>query len=829
MKKVFLEIVVDKKNEKWPWVFEHILIVLHNVFEEYSDSKNFSNSILNQLSFSFEIVKLWNNIRFFIISIEKYKEFLKNQIYAHFNNINIIEVDDYLAKIPNLNIQVWIIWLAKHFVFPIKTFTEIGDKSGLENVDPFNSIISSLSKTWDYTLNAIQVNFSPVHNSIWKKEALKIINIISSSNNNFIKKILLNNKMSLIFKIFIYPLLLIYKVFSFIFTNLKSEDSKQEKNNDEELESIKILDKNIKIPRLFMSKLSKLWFNTNINIIYAWEEQFSWRLSIKEIFSTFWMFTWEWINSFILKEIINDEKKISIVKERKLNHFMILNTSELSAFVHLPNWTLKTPWINWINSHFFEAPVNLPVFDEDIEISKDLTPIWRTNFRNTNIKFWIWSNDRRRHMYIIWKTWMWKSTLLENMIIDDIKKGRWIALIDPHGDLVESIIWNIPKNRTNQSIIFDLSDLEFPISFNLFDNVSKEHHSLISSWIISVFKKIFWDSWGPRLEHLLRNTILALLEYPESTIISIPLMLTNEVYRMKVIDNIKDPIVKKFWTNEYAKMNLNQQTEASWPVLNKVGQFLSSPILRNILWQTKNTFNIRWVMDNSKILIINLSKWKIWEDASFLLWAMLVIKIQIDAMSRADIKENDRKDFYLYVDEFQNFTTDAFSSILSEARKYKLNLVIANQYIDQIEENIRAAIFWNVWTLISFQVGHKDASYLKEEYWILDEEDLINLSRYNIYLKQLINWIPSPVFSASTLAPYPRNEKLFYDRYKKILQVSREKYSKPKSFVEEKINNMLYNIDKFEQEYLKKKKEFEEKKRQNKLNIKEYLKKSVNL
>ena len=362
------------------------------------------------------------------------------------------------------------------------------------------------------------------------------------------------------------------------------------------------------------------------------------------------------------------------------------------------------------------------------------------------------------------------------MIIDDIRKGRGVAVIDPHGDLAEWVIWFIPKNRTNQTIIFDPSDKNWPIAFNMLDEVSPEHRPLVASGLIGIFKKIFWDSWWPRLEHILRNIILALLESPNSNLISVPLMLTSDVFRQKVVAKVKDPIVKKFWVWEFEKMPPNQKVEASGPILNKVWQFLSSTILRNVLWQSKNTFSIRRAMDNQRIVIVNLSKWKIWEDASSLLWAMMVTKFQIDAMSRADIPESERKDFYLYVDEFQNFATDSFATILSEARKYKLNLVMANQYIDQMQESVKWAVFWNVGSIISFQVWFHDASILKEALtWEINEEDLMNLKKYNIYIKQLIDWMPSPVFSAGTFSPNKKDEEEFTNRYKKILKVSREK------------------------------------------------------
>ncbi|MBF0913829.1 type IV secretion system DNA-binding domain-containing protein [Candidatus Gracilibacteria bacterium] len=433
------------------------------------------------------------------------------------------------------------------------------------------------------------------------------------------------------------------------------------------------------------------------------------------------------------------------------------------------------------------------------------------------MSFGIGSSDRRRHIYILGKTGMGKSTLLENMIIDDIRKGRGVAVIDPHGDLAESVIGFIPKNRTNQTIIFDPSDTHWPISFNMLEDISPEHRPLVASGLIGIFKKIFGDSWGPRLEHILRNTILALLEAPNSNLISIPLMLTSDLFRQKIVARVKDPVVKKFWITEFEKMAPNQKVEATGPILNKVGQFLSSSILRNVLGQSKNTFSIRWAMDKQRIIIINLSKGKIGEDASSLLGAMMVTKFQLDAMSRADIAETERKDFYLYVDEFQNFATDSFATILSEARKYKLNLVMANQYIDQMQESVRGAVFGNVGSIVSFQVGFHDANILKEVLsGEISEEDLMNLKKYNIYIKQLIDGMPSPVFSAGTFPPNKKDEEEFALRYQNILKVSREKYSLSRKIVEERINKTINDVMTQEKIHEKKKEEFKQREKERK-------------
>ena len=821
MKKNILEIVVDRNNEKGAPIFEHILVILHQAYDDYH-KWFFASKKENLVSFSLEISKIWNKIRFFIISTKKYTNFLQNQIYAHFPNIEIKEIWDYFEKIPDNKIIVGEVALSKHYLFPIKTFTQLQKEWQKDMVDPYSSITGALWRTGNYSLNTIQINFIPVQNKIWKKNADKIVKILISDYPKFIKNILLNPKF-IYLKILFYPLILVIKFINlFLAKNTKQlEELSQNEEEDKKVvkEEVVIENKKMDIPTKFIEKISSAGYKTSLAIIHAGNDMIEWKMAIKEIASTLWIYANFWWNSFKLKSITKDDEIIKQIKKRKISkkYNFILNTSELSGLVHLPTSYVKTPQINWVTARNFEPPANLPILEEKNQENSDLTPIWITNFRNTNLPFWIWTSDRRRHMYIIWKTGMWKSTLLENMIIDDIRKGRWVAVIDPHGDLAEAVIWFIPKSRTNQTIIFDPSDVDSPIAFNMLDNVSAEQRPLVASGLVGIFKKIFGDSWGPRLEHILRNTILALIEYPNTTLISIPLMLTSEVFRNKVINKITDPVVKNFWRQEYAKMAPNQKTEAAGPILNKVWQFLSSTILRNILWQSKNTFSVRWAMDNKKIIIVNLSKWKIWEDASALLWAMMVTKFQMDAMSRADIPEKERVDFYLYVDEFQNFATDSFATILSEARKYKLNLVMANQYIDQMSEEVRWAVFWNVWSLVSFQVGPNDAKLLKEAYsWDILEDDLMNIKKYNIYSKLLVDWMPTKIFSASTFAPNKKNDKLFSSRYKKILQVSREKYAKSKKKVEQQINKMLADIEKQEKQWEQKKEEFKKKKQEEK-------------
>ncbi len=420
------------------------------------------------------------------------------------------------------------------------------------------------------------------------------------------------------------------------------------------------------------------------------------------------------------------------------------------------------------------------------EDTKEITVVGQTNFRGEHRPFGIYPDDRRRHVYVIGKTGVGKTTFLENMIAQDIKSGKGIALVDPHGDVAERMSDMIPPERINDVVYFDPGDIDYPIAFNPLEAPDPQYKYLVASGLVSALKKIWADSWGPRLEYILRNTILALLDYPSSTMLGITRMLADKAYRKKVVDTITDPVVKSFWIDEFANYNERFRSEAISPIQNKVGQFLSSSIIRNIVSQPKSTIDMRDIMDNGKILLINLSKGRIGEDNSALLGAMLITKIQLAAMDRAQIAEEDRRDFYLYVDEFQNFATEAFATILSEARKYRLNIIIAHQYITQMEEEVRDAVFGNAGTIVSFRVGAYDAEYLEKEYEpYFMATDLVNLDKYNAYIKLMIDGVSSEPFSMETIPPVSGNETL--GSREKVLRVSRERHGNPRAEVEEKI------------------------------------------
>ncbi|HTX86452.1 MAG TPA: CxxC-x17-CxxC domain-containing protein [Candidatus Nanoarchaeia archaeon] len=419
-------------------------------------------------------------------------------------------------------------------------------------------------------------------------------------------------------------------------------------------------------------------------------------------------------------------------------------------------------------------------------LNSEITTFAETTFRNRKIKFGIKTDDRRRHMYLIGKTGMGKSTILENMIVADIRAGKGVAVVDPHGDLAEKVMQYIPSERIKDIIYFNPTDTEFPIAFNIVEAVDIKVRHLVASGLVGVFKKLWADSWGPRLEYILRNAILAVLDYPNSTLLSVIQMLSDKAYRKKVMAEVKDPVVKSFWLKEFASYADKFASEAVSPIQNKVGQFLSSSLIRNIVGQTRSSIDVRAAMDQGKILILNLSKGHIGEDNSALLGAMMITKIQLAAMSRVDIPEKERKDFYLYIDEFQNFSTESFATILSEARKYRLNLIIAHQYMEQLTDEVKAAVFGNVGTLVAFRVGAVDAEELVKEFTpVFEEEDILNLPKYEFYIKLMIDGVASAPFSARGLPPLSDAERT--NNLRKAIDWTRQTYAKPQAEVEEEI------------------------------------------
>jgi len=414
----------------------------------------------------------------------------------------------------------------------------------------------------------------------------------------------------------------------------------------------------------------------------------------------------------------------------------------------------------------------------------NITYFAETNFRNERKRFGIKRRDRSKHMYAIGKTGMGKTTLLENMAIQDIANGEGIGIIDPHGEFAEKMLKFIPKGRIDDVVYFAPHDIDWPVAFNVMENVDPTQRHLVSAGLLGVFKKIWVDAWSARMEYILNNAILALLEYPNSTLLGINRMFADKNYRKEVVSKITDPVVKAFWTDEFAKYTDKFASEATAAIQNKVGQFVSNPLIRNIIGQPKSSFDIRDIMDAKKILIMNLSKGRIGEENSRLIGAMLVTRIYLAAMSRVDAPEERRSDFYLYVDEFQNFASESFADILSEARKYRLNLILAHQFIAQMDDEVRDAVFGNV-GIITFRVGAADAEFLEKEFEPeFYAQDIVNLGFANIYLRLMIDGVASRPFSATTLPPIKPAEE---SDAEKIIENSRSKYAFARKEVEEEI------------------------------------------
>jgi hypothetical protein len=427
-------------------------------------------------------------------------------------------------------------------------------------------------------------------------------------------------------------------------------------------------------------------------------------------------------------------------------------------------------------------------------MADEITFLGQTTFRNEMKRFGIKTDDRRKHMYILGKTGTGKTELMLNMALQDIKGGSGVGFIDPHGETAEKLLDFVPKERINDVIYFNPADTDFPIAFNVLEEVDSSRRYVVSSSLLGVFRKIWPEVWSSRIEYILENCILALLEYPNSTVLGIHRILADSDYRKKVIEKIKDPMVRAFWLQEFPRFTQSQELEAVATIENKISQIVYNPLIRNIIGQSKSKIDFKEMLQGKKILLANLARGKIGEDNSRVLGVFLITKLYLAILSQVDIKEEERNDYYLYIDEFQNFAAKVFVNILSEARKCKLNLILANQYLSQLDEitpqgkttEARDAVFGNVGTLISFRLGAEDAQFLEREFLPeFSAQDFTNLPKYNIYLKLTVNGVAARPFSAITLPPPQKTEE---SNKEKIIKVARERYATPREIIEEKIS-----------------------------------------
>ncbi len=519
-------------------------------------------------------------------------------------------------------------------------------------------------------------------------------------------------------------------------------------------------------------KISYPGFRTSIRLISNTNK------TLTELTSSFGVFARSDGNHFSTAHgsLFSRSVNIKNVLGREVTGNNILNILELATVWHLPSEKIKTTGIAWGTKVLSEPPENLPSAITATEEDKTHIAFFgKTLFKNRDTIFGIKDIDRRRHMWCIGKTGTGKSTLIANMAIDDLKKDRGLAIIDPHGDLSEIVLDYIPKRRINDVIYFNPADKDYPIIINPLEVTNKEEAELVVSGIVSIFNKIFGFSWGPRLEYILRNSLSTLAQVPNSTLKDVTLLLTNKSFRTKIESELNDPVMVHFWRDEFDKMPERLQQEAISPILNKVGQFVASPLIRTVIGQPKSSISLDDVMNQGKILLANLSQGRLGEDNASLLGAMLITKFQLAAMHRVEMPEEKRRDFYLYVDEFQNFATGSFIKIMSEARKYRLDIMLANQYMAQIPEEVTKAILGNAGTLMTFAVGAGDAEILNKEFAeVFSVQDLINLGEYQIATKMTIEGQVTRPFVATTL-PLPISSN---QNREKVIQVSRERWTR---------------------------------------------------
>ena len=742
---------VPRTNDKKELSAEQMFASLHGLLSSQKQSTGFFSETSGE-AISFEIAVINKRIGFYVWVPEYLKSYVEEQIYAQYPTVTVTEVADQVqgSGSRHINVLASELKLTGHSALPIKTFQNF-------EVDPLAAITATLAKFKDDEEAWIQLVIRPA-GSNWHKDSEKYVSSIRGNKSSAS------------------PLDLINKI---LYPSANSSES-----------SGKISDSQQTRAAGAEGKAQKLAFEAVLRIMYKGNGTMQdAKLRLQSIIASYKQFNTTYLNSLDQGKISTSEADIIKFRQRAISKkSLIFNIEEVATLFHLPHTSVETPYILWALSQTAEPPASLPIVSNTHNPA--ISPIATTNFRGHNTMFGLPRFDRSRHMYIIGQTGVGKSGLLELMTISDIYSPYGFALIDPHGDYAQDTLARIPKERIKDVVYFNPADMEFPIAFNPMEVQDKKLKTHTCSELIGVLTRMF-DSWGPRLEYILRYSILALLDYPDSTMLDITRILTDSQFRAKVIKHIEDPVVKNFWTVEFSSWNSKFASEAVAPVLNKVGAFTANPLVRNIIGQKKSSFNIRKIMDENKILIVNLSRGLVGEDNAALLGSLLVTKIQLAAMSRADVPASQRTPFYLYVDEFQNFATDSFATILSEARKYGLNLTVANQYIAQMLPQVKDAIFGNVGSIVAFRTSADDARTMQKYFEPkFTEYDLVHMHNRHFVINMTIEGEKVPAFSAITLN-LPNIETNFTTE---IIEHSRMMYSKTSQEISSSINE-YYLVD----------------------------------
>ncbi len=721
---VLLHVAVPRDNEIKIDAAEQMFASLHGIFKG-----GFWSFLKPQEHLSFEIVAKKEDIRFYVSVPKKLVDLVEKQIHGAYPGADVKEVDEYTIFSEQGKVAFAALRLKGSDYFPIRVYRDLP-------TDSLSSITSVLAKMQGEEGAVVQVLIQPSEGK-WQK-----------LGRSYIAKI-------------------------------KKDESNPEKA------SFKIDPKTLEAVE---QKTAKPGFNAVVRLVVSSDTKESADAHLGNLLTAFSQFTSDH-NSFTkakypLKQLFMVDFIYRYFPPINLPFFKqhsVLNSDELASVFHLPNKSVETPHIFWLNAKRAPAPAQIPTSGLFLGMSR---------YRGVERPIYLGEDDRRRHMYIIGKTGTGKSQLLEELTMQDIRAGRGVAVIDPHGDLIDGILSRIPPERAEDIVYFDPSDTERPMGLNMLEAFTEEQKHYVVTSIVGLMYKLYdpmkTGIIGPRFEHAIRNAMLTVMSEPGSTFVEVVRVLTDSSFVQELLPKVQDPIIRRYWTDQIAQTADFHKSEVLDYIVSKFGRFVTNKLMRNIIGQSQSSFDFRKIMDEGKVLLVNLSKGKIGEENSNFLGLILVPKILIAAMSRQETPEEKRRDFYLYVDEFQNFATPDFAQILSEARKYRLNLIVANQFIGQMEEEVKNAVFGNVGTLVGFRVGVTDANYLQHEFQpTFNEVDLINIDRFNAYAKTIVRNEPVKPFSIDmtkdmTKVNAERNPQVA----KAVIQLSRLKYGRPRELVE---------------------------------------------
>jgi hypothetical protein len=721
---VLLEIRLPKDNETKIDAAEQMFASLHAIYE----SDWFKKLVKPQDHFSFEIVALKEDIRFYLSCPANLQDLIEKQVHGAYPGGEVYQVDEYNIFSEQGKVAFSSIKLSGAPYYPIKTYKELA-------TDPLNSLTSALAKMTDGEGAVIQFIFSPAGKE-WQNAGESYVSNTKKSEAN-------------------------------------PETAKYQTDQ--------------KTYELIESKVSKPGFKTSIRIVVSSPEESSAKMHLKNLTGSFAQFT-SGLNKLIPPKRIWIKQMFMIdfiyrympLFDRNIS---ILNTEELATIFHLPNKMVETPHIHWLNAKRAPAPAEIP--NHGLFLGK-------SRYRGLTRDVYISDSDRQRHMYIIGKTGTGKSEFLLEMLKQDIRAGKGVCFIDPH-DTVEKLLEMIPPERAEDVIYFNPSDTDRPMGMNIMEAQTEEQKMFVTSSIINLMYKLYdphkTGIIGPRFEHAIRNAMLTVMSEPGATFIEIVRCLTDQNYVQELLPKVKDPMVRRYWTDQIAQTSDFHKSEVLDYIVSKFGRFVTDTLMRNIIGQSVSAFDFRKVMDEGKILLINLAKGRLGEENSQFLGLLIVPKILAAAMSRQDVPEEQRRDFNLYVDEFQNFATPDFATILSEARKYHLNLTVANQFVGQMDEEVKQAVFGNVGTLVSFRVGVSDANFLQHEFTpTFNETDLTNVERFHAFIKTIVHNEPMTPFSIDLTKDMSIEAKERNIRVAELIkELSRLKYGQDKEVLEEEI------------------------------------------